>query len=428
MNIINMERLEETIYQDVLPNGLEVVILPKKGFSKTFAMFATRYGSLDSKFSVNGAEPITVPDGIAHFLEHKMFEEPTGDVFATFATQGASANAYTSFDRTAYLFSATEQIEENVTTLLDFVQNPYFTDDNVEKEKGIIEQEINMYRDSADWQVYYGLLAALYKQHPIRTEIIGSAESIRQITPPMLYECYETFYHPSNMILFIVGGVEPQSMMELVKANQASKTFAPAPQIERIYNLESAEVQEQRKFAKFPVAMPKCYLGCKEIRPVIDAEQLLRREITMGLILETMLGKSSSFYQQMYDDGLVFDSFGAEYNSAADYAFSVIGGETSRPDEMMARVKEEINRVARTGLDEVSFERTRKKAIGGYLRSLNGPSVIASQFVRYYLRGANMFELIPLFEQITIAEANELVVTHFDWSRSACSIVASEPL
>lgn len=246
MKQIPYPHLQETLYTEKMPGGLQVFILPKAGFKKTYATFTTRYGSVDNHFQVEGREEIRVPDGIAHFLEHKMFEEPTGDIFSNFANKGASANAFTSFDRTTYLFTATEHIEDNLTTLIDFVQHPYFTDENVEKEKGIIGQEIQMYRDNPDWRSYYGLIEAMYSKHPIRIDIAGTVESISKITKGTLYECYNTFYHPSNMILFVVGGINPESIMELIRSNQAAKTFEPQGMIRRYFEQEPYEIQEKK--------------------------------------------------------------------------------------------------------------------------------------------------------------------------------------
>lgn len=213
METIRYDALQETLYRETMENGLQVYVLPKPGFQKTYATFSTKYGSIDNHFRVEGQEDIAVPDGIAHFLEHKMFEEPEGDIFATFASQGASANAFTSFDQTVYLFSATENIPANLETLVNFVQHPYFTDQNVEKEKGIIGQEIGMYRDNPDWRVYFGLIEAMYKVHPVHIDIAGTVESIGTITKETLYTCYNAFYHPSNMLLFVVGGSIPKKCL-----------------------------------------------------------------------------------------------------------------------------------------------------------------------------------------------------------------------
>ena len=207
-----------------MPNGLNVYILPKKGFSKTFVTFSTKYGSIDREFIPLGKkEPVTVPDGIAHFLEHKMFEKEEGDVFQQFSEKGASANAFTSFTKTTYLFSSTDHVLDNTKTLLDFVQQPYFTEETVEKEKGIIGQEITMYDDQPDWRLYFGAIENMYKDHPVKIDIAGTVESIDKITADHLYECYNTFYHPSNMTVFVVGAVNPQEMMDFIKQDQACK-------------------------------------------------------------------------------------------------------------------------------------------------------------------------------------------------------------
>ena len=302
MEEIRYPGVKETVYRETMPNGLEVFVLPKPGFQKTYAAFSTRYGSVDNWFSAGGEPFVRVPDGIAHFLEHKMFEEPTGDIFATFATQGASANAFTSFDRTVYLFSATEQIPANLATLLDFVQHPHFTDENVEKEKGIIEQEINMYKDNPDWRVYFGLIDALYHKHPVHIDIAGTVESIRQIDKETLYRCYETFYHPSNMMLFVAGGVDAAETMKLVRDNQAAKSFGPARDIARKFEPEPADVKKPRVLIDLPVSLPKCMIGFKEAAMPQDEQALLRRETTTKLMLETLFGPSSELYQSLYDD------------------------------------------------------------------------------------------------------------------------------
>ena len=226
MEKIEFKQLQEELYHEKLENGLEVYILPKKGFNKTFATFTTKYGSIDNHFVPLGSEEyIKVPDGIAHFLEHKLFEKEDGDVFQQFSKQGASANAFTSFTRTAYLFSSTSNVELNLDTLMDFVQEPYFSEKTVEKEKGIIGQEITMYDDNPDWRLYYGVIQNLYENHPVRIDIAGTVESISHINKDLLYECYGTFYHPSNMLLFVVGPVNVEQTMKQIKDNQNKKQF-----------------------------------------------------------------------------------------------------------------------------------------------------------------------------------------------------------
>ncbi|KPV57717.1 zinc protease [Paenibacillus sp. A3] len=426
MRTIPYPHVKETLYAEELPNGLSVFVLPKEGFQKTYATFTTKYGSIDNDFQVEGEARRKVPDGIAHFLEHKMFEEPTGDIFSVFAAQGASANAFTSFDRTAYLFSATGHIEDNLSTLLNFVQNPYFTDANVEKEKGIIGQEINMYRDNPDWRAYFGLIETMYHKHPVHIDIAGTIESIGQITKEMLYECYHTFYHPSNMSLFVVGGVNPQEIMELVKRNQAGKTFKPQGTINRYFEDEPQHVKATRKVTVLPVSLSKCLFGCKETGQPLRGRELLKRELTMKVLLDLLVSPSSAIYQKLYDEQLISDSFGSEYNIAENYAFTVIGGDTKDPERLIGRVQEEIDRVKTDGIASADFERSKKKKIGAFLRQLNSPEAIANEFTKYRFKGIDLFDILPVYEELTLEDVNERLLAHFDWSRLAASIVTSE--
>lgn len=426
MKQLHYPHINETLYHDILPNGLQVYILPKEGFQKTYATFSTRFGSIDNRFSVGEQPPIQVLDGIAHFLEHKMFEEPDGDIFATFASQGASANAFTSFDRTAYLFSATEHIDQSLQTLLDFVQHPYFTDDNVNKEKGIIEQEINMYKDNPDWRVYTGIIEALYEKHPVHIDIAGSVDSIRQITKESLYTCYNTFYHPSNMLLFVVGGVKADQVMQLVRDNQAAKSFPVLEEVRRYFEPEPPGVRKSKLEVQLPVSLPKCMIGIKDKQLAANATELQRQDIVTKLLLDVLLGPSSQLYQSLYDDRLISDSFGYEFNSGNGYSFSIFGGETRSPDELLERVKRVIDEVRERGVLSSDFERTRRKRIGGYLRMLNSPESIANEFTRYKFRGGDLFELLPVYESITLEEINARLRSHFDWEQSAISIVCKE--
>ncbi|MFC0215680.1 EF-P 5-aminopentanol modification-associated protein YfmH [Paenibacillus chartarius] len=426
MERIPYEHVQETIYHEQLPNGLHVYLLPKPGFQKTYATFSTKYGSIDNRFQVEGGPEHRVPDGIAHFLEHKMFEEQEGDIFATFASQGASSNAYTSFDRTVYLFSATDHIEDNVKTLINFVQNPYFTDENVEKEKGIIGQEINMYRDNPDWRSYFGLIEALYKNHPVHIDIAGTVDSIAQITKETLYDCYHTFYHPSNMILFVVGGFEPEPMMELIRANQAAKTFKPQGEIKRYFDPEPVAVNEKERRIRLPVSLPKCLIGFKEPPQELEGEALLRRELEMKLVLDMLFSQSSTIYQKLYDEGMISDNFGHEYNQVGNQAFSIVGGDTKDPDGLIARLREEIEAVQRSGFEAAAFERSRKKRVGGFLRMLNSPESLAGEFTKYKFRGIDLFSILPVYESLTLDSLNRRLQEHFDWNRSAVSIVRSD--
>ncbi|WP_068780774.1 EF-P 5-aminopentanol modification-associated protein YfmH [Paenibacillus sp. GM2] len=425
MEAITYDRLQETLYHETMSNGLQVYVLPKPGFQKTYATFSTKYGSIDNHFRVEGESEISVPDGIAHFLEHKMFEEPEGDIFTKFAMQGASANAFTSFDQTVYLFSATENIMANLETLVNFVQHPYFTDQNVEKEKGIIGQEIGMYGDNPDWRVYFGLIEAMYAVHPVRIDIAGTVESIATITKETLYTCYNAFYHPSNMLLFVVGGVDPEEVFRMIRDNQAAKDYKPQGAIERLFDQEPTAVHQARKVSKLPVSLPKCLFGFKETQLGVSGEELLRRDLTTKLAMDLLLGSSTKLYQKLYDMDLISDGFSYEYNSNPHYCFSAIGGDTKDPDQLLEVIKSEIEAVKASGFRAEDFVRAKNKKIGGYLRMLNYPENIAHEFTRYNFRGGDLFKVLPIYETLTLEDVNERLREHIDWNQLAVSLVVS---
>ncbi|MBO8170945.1 MAG: insulinase family protein [Bacillaceae bacterium] len=423
MEEIYYDQLKETLYRDRLDNGLSVYILPKPGFSKTYATFTTKYGSIDNHFRLSGQEDIQVPDGIAHFLEHKMFEKQEGDVFTRFSNQGASANAFTSFTRTSYLFSSTNQVYENLETLIDFVQDPYFTDESVEKEKGIIGQEIRMYQDNPDWRAYFGLIESLFVDHPVQIDIAGTIESIARIDKETLYQCYHTFYHPSNMLLFVVGPVDPGEVYQLVKQNQNQKQFEPPRSIERFYPDEPDRVKRERLDIELQVGQSKCLMGFKEKPAKISGQELLTRELATGLLLDMLVGPSSDLYRKLYEQGLIDDSFGFDYTAEEEFAFSVIGGDTPDPDKLIALVKEGFLEATEKGLDEEAFERSRKKRIGRFLRSLNSVEFIANQFTRYRFGDSDLFDIVPTLENLTLDEMNRRLKEHVDVGRFSASVV-----
>jgi len=425
MKQLRYDHVQETLYYEQLDNGLELYVLPKPGFSKTYATFTTHYGSIDNHFQIEGDEPVQVPDGIAHFLEHKMFEEPDGDVFEKFSAKGASANAFTSFDRTTYLFSATDHVEDNLITLLNFVQHPYFTEASVNKEKGIIGQEINMYQDNPDWRLYYGLLDALFQKHPVRIDIAGTIESISKITPETLYKCHEAFYHPSNMMVFVVGSVEPERISELVKANQSAKSYERQGEIKRFYEREPDAVMELRKVTKLPVALPKCLIGFKEVAETPPGATAIHKEAASRIMLDILFSPSSESYQSLYEEGVITDNFGLEYNLYPDIAYSAVGGDTKDPDLLVEKLKAFIAKYVEQGVSEEAFERSKRKKIGGLLRMMNSPETIGNEYTKFKFRGMDWFELLPAYEALTLNDVNQRIREHFDMNRMSVSIVTS---
>ncbi|MEH6904944.1 EF-P 5-aminopentanol modification-associated protein YfmH [Neobacillus drentensis] len=426
MEKISFDQLQEELFHEKLSNGLNVYILPKKGFNKTFATFTTKYGSVDNTFVPLGKDEfVKVPDGIAHFLEHKLFEKEDGDVFQQFSRQGASANAFTSFTRTAYLFSSTSDVEKNLETLIDFVQEPYFSEKTVEKEKGIIGQEITMYDDNADWRLYFGLIQNLYQNHPVKIDIAGTIESISHITKDWLYECYNTFYHPSNMLLFIVGPVDPESFMNQVKENQSKKEYKDMPEIKRKFETEPSQAAEKKQVLEMNVQTSKCLLGIKALHVDQTGDELLKNELTMNILLDLLFGKSSENYNQLYNEGLIDETFSFDYTQEQGFGFAMIGGDTGEPDKLAETLAEMLLKAKGQAIfNEEQLERAKRKKIGGFLRAVNSPEYIANQFTRYAFNDMNLFDVVPTLEQITLNDVQSLASEVISEERfSVCQVI-----
>lgn len=407
-----------------MPGGLDVYVLPKEGFNKTYAVFTTKYGSIDNQFVPLGKEEMVhVPDGIAHFLEHKLFEKEDGDVFQQFSRQGASANAFTSFTRTAYLFSSTSNVEENLETLVDFVQDPYFTEKTVEKEKGIIGQEINMYDDNPDWRLFFGLIENMYQEHPVRIDIAGTIESISHITKDLLYECYETFYHPSNMLLFVVGPVDPEAIIRQVRENQQKKPYTDQPEIVRKEVKEPGAVFKKEQEIKMNVQSSKCLVGLKSAHPMNTGEALLKHELTINLILECLFGKSSSDYERIYEQGYIDETFSYDYTEEHGFGFVSVGGDTPEPDKLAEELKQVLFKAKETITAE-KLELARKKKIGNFLKSMNSPEYIANQFTRYAFLETSLFDIVTVLESITLEDVYRVIQEEIEEDRiTVCKVV-----
>jgi predicted Zn-dependent peptidase len=426
METIVFDQLKEKLYYEKMANGLDVYILPKQGFNKTYATFTTKYGSVDNHFVPLGKEEFTkVPDGIAHFLEHKLFEKEDGDVFQQFSKQGASANAFTSFTRTAYLFSSTSDVERNLETLIDFVQDPYFTEKTVEKEKGIIGQEITMYDDNPDWRLYFGLIQNMYQNHPVKIDIAGTVESISHITKDLLYECYNTFYHPSNMLLFVTGPVDPEAIMGQIRSNQEKKEYKDQPAIERRFEQEMTGVAEKKQVLKMNVQSSKCLLGVKALNVKQEGTEMLKNELTLNVMLDILFGKSSKNYETLYREGLIDETFSYDYTQEQGFGFAMLGGDTSDPDQLAGTLRSMLLE-AKTGdvFSQEALDRTKKKKIGAFLRSVNSPEYIANQFTRYAFNGMDLFEVVPEIEKISLEQLKETANVFLSEDRfTVCQVV-----
>lgn len=409
MKVINYPTLQETIYFEEMSNGLKVYLLPKIGFSKTYGLFSTRFGSIDTTFvPLHETQMLKVPDGIAHFLEHKMFEMEEGDASEAFAKLGASSNAFTSSSRTAYLFSTTSHEKECIQLLLDFVQDIYLTDENVEKEKGIINQEIGMYDDDPDWRCYFGSIQNLYQQHPVKIDIAGTVETVASIDKETLEKCYHTFYHPSNMMLFVVGNIDPKQTMALIRENQQQKEFSNEKSIQREIVEEPKDVAQKDATLHMDVTMPKIIVSLKINEILTNPQERLKRELGMNLLLDIFFAKSSSLYEQWLKEEIINDSFSAQFTQERDYCFLQIGGDTLYPEKLKARIFDFIEHMQDYAIDLESFSRLKKKTMGILISVFNSPESIANMFSRYYFEGIMIFDLIDCLNTLTIEDLNEL--------------------
>lgn len=419
---VRNEQLKEEMQFAVHESGLRVYVFPKKGFSKYYAIYGTEYGSVDRTFQVPGEQEMTtVPDGIAHYLEHKLFEqEDGGNAFDLFAKTGASSNAFTSFDLTAYLFSCTDKFYENLDILLEFVNHPYFTDENVAKEQGIIGQEIKMYEDDPEWRVFFNTLTAMYHHNPVKIDIAGTVESISHITPELLYRCYHTFYNPANMILVLVGDVDIKKAMTYVdKHVDAKRNLGQIPR--NVWEEPKERVQEVIK-QRLLVSQPLFRIGFKD-NTLAEGEALLKKEIATELILESVFGRSSDLYMELYEEGLIDSSFDAETDQSKAYGFTLIGGESRNPEEVYRRVKVRLDALCQTGIPSENLARARKVLISGNIRLYNSVERMGNAFIRQLMAGFSPLSFGDVVASVTDVEVNARLREHFNTQNSVLSVV-----
>ena len=419
---VKSERLGESYFEIDHPSGLKILVYPKKNYAATYAVFGTRYGSIDTEFRLNGEEKFTcVPEGIAHFLEHKLFESEDLDAFERYAKTGASANAYTSFDKTCYLFSCTGKFQESLEILLDFVTHPYFTEKTVQKEQGIIGQEIQMCRDEAGWEALFSLLRAMYKTHPVRIDIAGTVESIAEITPELLYKCYETFYNFSNMVLGVAGNVTPDEVLSV--ADRLLKPQKPI-QIERKFHREPREVAESYTEETLSVAFPIFSLGFKEA--VETPERSLREILISDIILEAVAGKTSAFYSELLEAGLINTSFESEYFCGYGYAAWIFTGESPDGREVQKRITARIRSLQESGISKADFERIRKKLYGRSIMQFNDIDGIANAMVSAYFCKEGLFDETEILQSLTLDEVNARLRTALQTDCASLSVIKPE--
>jgi len=420
--VLHDRMLDEKVYRRVFPSGLTAYVVRKKEFTRSYATLATRFGSIDTTLRVRGKVQ-KLPDGVAHFLEHKIFETADGDAFDLFAARGASPNAFTSFNSTRYLFGTSTDYAGNLRVLLDMVFELHVDDENVEKEKGIICQEIAMYDDDPNWRLYFGGLEALYSRNPVRIDIAGTAETIAGIDPELLRRIHRSYYHPRNMVLSAVSSAPVNETFRAVEECVEGRQFGPPPGRRRPPPKEARAARTRQLRVKLPVARPRLLLACKDALPGGGGLRLLRRELVSTLVLDSLFGNSGSVFLELYERGLVDDGFSASYTADPSFAFAMIGGETDEVPRLKRALEKEIAAALKRGLSQGVFERMRNKVLGDYARAFNAPERIAHMLVGHHMRGTALNDYREILYRITRPELNRRMRELLDPAVRCYSIV-----
>lgn len=418
MQVIENLKVKEKVYIEKLENGLTVMIIPKKGIQKKYMIWGTHYGSNESSFVVPGEEEVTtVPNGVAHFLEHKMFEQENGtNSLDVLTALGVEANAYTTNDHTAYLFECTDNFYEAMDELMDYVQHPYFTDENVEKEKGIIGQEIMMYDDYPEWRVYLNAMQAMYHNNPVKIDIVGTIETISKIDKEILYKCYQTFYNPSNMTMVLCGDFEPEKLIEEVK-KRLIDTKASG-EIKRVYPQEPEKIVQEKIEQKLEVSQALYTIGIKD-----TGECDVKKHIAMEILLNLIIGRSSNLYKELYNEGIIYAQPSLEYEFTNIYAHALISGQSNEPEKVYEKFKEEVKRLKTEGIKEEDAQRMKKMIYGGYVKEFDDVVDIARMFLADHFKGVNSFDYLEEMKGITVEFLEQTLKDVFKEEKMVLSIV-----
>lgn len=419
MEKLDFTTIDEVVYTEQLSNGLNVILIPKKTLSKTFGIFTTDFGAADLEFiPFNETESVKIPAGTAHYLEHKLFDKGDHDVYADFGKLGSDANAYTNDSETSYYFTTVGNEIENVELLLNFVQDPYLTDETVNKEKGIISQEFKMYADMPEQRIYLAVQEALFAKHPVRNEILGTLDSINNMTKEELLTAYETFYHPTNMTLAVAGSFDSEEMMSAIRKNQEQKEFPEIGPFTRVYPEENNKAHESQQILRMNVSVPRLMVGIKEYVGEIPAKELGLRKLLTVMTLDCFYSRSGRFYQELAEVELIDSSF--VYTSVLDktFGFSMIGSNSSQPEQLAAKIKKQLHSLSTFELEEQQFERLKKRTIGKTLRRMNSIEDNAQGMIWNRNRGLSYFDTIPAIQKLTLD----------DWKSFLLSWIAEEHL
>lgn len=418
MTATDYPRLGERVFRRTLSNGLEVIVVNKPYHVKRYAFFAVRYGGMDMRFRQNGVWQDT-PAGIAHYLEHKMFDTETGNVLQELAKNGASENAFTSCAATAYYLTCTEKFYENLRMLLSFVSVPYFTRESVEKEQGIIAQEIRMVEDDPDWRVYANLMRCLYRESPVRVPVTGTVESIRSITPQTLYDCHRAFYTPSNMVLVCVGDMDPERVAAEAEAIVPAESGAA---IERCYGEEDGTPASHEVSETMKVSMPTFLAGYK-CPPQAEGEARLRQSIIGDLACDALFGGSSPLYTRLYEDGTINSTLGGSFNQAPGAAYLLVGGEVAEPGRVLEEITRQAKKLGEEGIDEAFYQQIRRAGYGSMIRSLNSFESIAIGMMEGRFDGYDYYRFPEIFDTVTRADVEAFLRENVTPERAALSVI-----
>ena len=419
MQIIENSKIKEKIYIEKLSNGLVVMVIPKKT-RKKYIIWGTKYGSIDNKFVVGDNDKIVnVPDGIAHYLEHKLFEQENGkNSLDVLSSLGVDANAYTTNNHTAFLFECTDKFDEAFSEFMNYVQNPYFTPENVEKERGIIGQEIMMYDDYPEWALYMNAIKCMYHDNEINIDVAGTQESIAEIDADKLYLIYNSFYRPNNMVLVACGDFEPMDIIEKIKDKMTLEEQNKP--VKRIYNEEPNSIVKKRIEKEMDISMPCFILGFKDIE---REDNKIRKDIAISILSNVLFGTSSSFYEKLYEEGKILGEPSINYEFADTYAHALIQCQTNFVEELICEINKRINDVIENGISDEDFEITKRKIYGEFVKDYNNVSTIGNMFVANYFRNCNPFDYFEEFESVHKEYVENVLKDLFSEEKEVISII-----
>ncbi|MBR5126049.1 MAG: insulinase family protein [Oscillospiraceae bacterium] len=413
-------QVDETCYREVLENGLNVAVVKREGFTKRLAYFITDFGAVHTSFSLDGENQVS-PAGVAHYLEHKLFDMPGGrDVSAEFAAMGAMTNAFTSYDLTAYYFSCTENFADCLKLLLEFVSTPYFTEESVEKERGIIDQEIGMNQDAPDSVIFENLMVSMFEKHPIRVPILGTSETIREITPEVLHTCHRAFYNPENMLLCVVGDVDPEEVTAI--ARQVLGTERRSAGIKAPFPAETMTTPCKETVRIMEVAMPMFNLAFK-CEALGLGEEAIRQEMVADLAAEALFGESSELYLKLYEEGVIDTSFGGGFETIDGCAILLCGGDSQDPHRVREAILEQAEKIRRDGIDEKAFLRMKRSALGRRIRALDSFDSTCFRLCAYHFSGFDYFRFPDVYHSIEKEEIQAFLSRVVTEERSCLSII-----